>query len=146
MFANTPLRRAPYILPAKVLKTYCYESMFEGSRIVTSPILMGETLVDYCYTKMFYNCYDLYKVFCFNNDWEILPSDDTTNCEQYHKDTEYFMTNAGAHQDRGFFYVIDNYDVWTNQLSNDACGFDTTKWVAVPLDLQALYGLQEYFG
>ena len=52
----TSLTDAP-ALPATILATGCYSSMFWDCRaLVTAPALPATTLADRCYNQMFYNC------------------------------------------------------------------------------------------
>ena len=52
----TSLVNPPEILPAQVLKDYCYYLMFSESAITTAPELQATVLVPYCYKNMFKSC------------------------------------------------------------------------------------------
>lgn len=61
MFINSPVTKVSTdFLPASVMSSYCYSSMFEGcSNLKNTPELPAMTLVSYCYYRMFYDCYSL---------------------------------------------------------------------------------------
>ena len=58
-YNNSTLTTAPK-LPATILGSYCYSSMFNGcSSLTTAPDLPATTLADYCYFHMFKDCSSL---------------------------------------------------------------------------------------
>ena len=61
MFINSPVTKVSTdFLPALIMSSYCYSSMFEGCyNLKNTPNLPAITLGNYCYYRMFYDCYSL---------------------------------------------------------------------------------------
>ena len=59
------LIKGPSILPATILKNWCYNNMFDGCKsLVNAPELPAETLADNCYHSMFNGCTSLKSLKC----------------------------------------------------------------------------------
>ena len=67
-YGSAVTRIGHLVLPATVLKDYCYAYMFDNCYIETMPILPAPVLVESCYQNMFYDCTSLNSITCYATD------------------------------------------------------------------------------
>lgn len=83
-YGCTNLKNVPEVLPATVLATECYHSMFYGTAITSAPALPAKSLVSNCYSYMLNRCANLKYIKAL---FTTAPSSSYTN---------YWVTNVAS--------------------------------------------------
>lgn len=98
------------ILPATVLSSYCYNTMFGGcTNLTTAPVLPATELARYCYGYMFYDCTSLNNITVAFTDW--VSEERTASWVKDVAATGTFTCPADLQELRGWDFIPEGWTI-----------------------------------